>query len=166
MAKLHSALGSAISGLSPDHLARRRENKWSASEILEHLNLSYLGTIKNLERRLAEGKPTTSGRSALSLRRFVITQLGFFPRGRKSPERVTPRGAPAEQVAAEILPNLARVDEIISRCEREFPPGKAVADHPMLGPLTVAEWRGFHLAHGLHHARQIQELRKTFLFQH
>lgn len=166
MARLHSALGSAISGLSVEQLACRRGDKWSVSEILEHLNLTYLGTIKNLERRLAEGNPTASGRDALSLRRIVVTRLGFFPPGRKSPERVVPHGAPAAQVTAEILRNLSRMDAVISRCEHEFPAGKAVADHPVLGPLTVTEWRGFHLTHGLHHIKQIQALTKTLLLQH
>ncbi|MGZ7099671.1 MAG: DUF1569 domain-containing protein [Candidatus Angelobacter sp.] len=33
-------------------------------------------------------------------------------------------------------------------------------DHPVLGPLTAAEWRKFHLVHGLHHVKQIRSLRE------
>jgi hypothetical protein len=29
-------------------------------------------------------------------------------------------------------------------------------DHVILGPLTVKQWKKFHLAHGLHHLKQIR----------
>jgi hypothetical protein len=55
--------------------------------------------------------------------------------------------------------NISRMDEVITQCESRFLSGKAIADHPILGPLTATEWRGFHSAHGKHHARQILKLR-------
>lgn len=167
MAKLHSVVSSAISGASVEELTRRPPGgKWSAAEILEHLDLTYLGTIQSLEKRLAEGKPcTASGRSAKRWQRIAVTRLGFFPRGRKSPERAVPQGAPAERVAAEIFENLARMDELIASCESRFPADNPIANHSVLGPLTAAEWRGFHLTHGLHHVKQIQALRNAVLLQ-
>ena len=164
--QLHSAISAVVSGSDAKDLARRPEGKWSASEILEHLNLSYAGTIKNLERRLAEDKPPISPRAPFSLPRFAVTRLGLFPRGRKSPERVMPRGMPPRQVTAEILHNLVRMDDLISRCESRFPARKAIADHPILGPLTASEWRGFHATHGSHHIKQIEALVKKPLLQH
>jgi hypothetical protein len=32
-------------------------------------------------------------------------------------------------------------------------------DHPILGPFSIAQWRKFHLVHGLHHVKQIQRLK-------
>ena len=163
MAKLHSGVSSAIGETRLEQLTLRPEGKWSAAEILEHLNLTYLGTIKTLERRLAEGKaPATSGRSAKRWQRLAVTRLGFFPSGRKSPERAAPRGMPAQQVMAEILGNLARMDELITECERKFSPHHPIAEHPILGPLTAAEWRGFHRTHGRHHIKQVEALKKRF----
>lgn len=158
LAQLYSAISAVVSECDAESLTQHPEGRWSSAEILEHLNLTYLGTIKNLERRLAEDKPTVSPRATFSLRRLAVTRFGYFPRGRKSPERVTPRGTPSQQVTAEILQNMASMDDLISRCESRFPPNKAIADHPVLGPLTAKEWRGFHATHGLHHVKQIRAL--------
>jgi hypothetical protein len=163
ISKLHSAISSAMDGMSTDELSHRPHGKWSAAEILEHLNLTYVGTIKNLERRLSEGKPTSStDRAKERWSRIVVTRLGYMPSGRKSPERAMPRGAAPDQIAMEVLQNVVRMDEVLSQCEARFP-GKPIADHPALGPLTAAEWRGFHLTHGCHHAKQIVVLKKKLL---
>jgi len=160
MVRLQDVLSHAIHGMSAEDLALHPPGKWSAAEILEHLNLTYIGTIKNLERCLAAGKPGASpDRKKMRWPRLVVTQMGFFPGGRESPERVRPRGTPAELVKSEIMKNLSRMDEVISRCESCFDSRQAIADHPFLGPLTASEWRGFHAAHGKHHARQILSLR-------
>ena len=163
MAKLHSGVSSAISEARIEDLVRRPDGKWSAAEILEHLNLTYLGTIKTLERRLAGGKGLApSGRSAKRWQRLAVTRLGFFPPGRKSPERVVPRGAPIQQIIAEILGNLVRMDELITECERRFPEREPIAEHPILGQMTATEWRRFHFTHGRHHVKQVEALKKRF----
>jgi hypothetical protein len=160
LAELQEVLSDAIEGMSADELSRHPVGKWSAAEILEHLNLSYVGTIKNLERSLASGQlRANSDRSKMRWPRLLITRLGYFPSGRKSPDFVRPRGAPAEQVTSEIMQNISRMDEVITRCESRFPSRNPIADHPILGPLTATEWRGFHRTHGKHHARQILKLR-------
>jgi hypothetical protein len=137
-----------------NQLTRHAEGKWSPAEILEHLNLSYSGTIKGLDRCLQSGSTTASSdRSRMRWQRLILIRGGYFPRGRQSPPRVQPRGTPAEQVTAEILVNVARLDGVIQQCETRFGRGKPLADHPVLGPLTATEWRKFHLVHGKHHAK-------------
>ena len=160
--QLGREITATISGMTPEALSRHPEGKWSAAQILEHLNLSYLGTARNLERCLASGQPVASSdRSSKWLQRFVVTRLGIFPKGRKSPERVLPRGLPAEQVKGEILNNLARMATVIADCQARFGSKLAIADHPAFGPLTAKEWLGFHLTHGRHHLKQIQRLRNS-----
>lgn len=160
LVELQKVLSDAIQGMSAEELSRHPPEKWSAAEILEHLNLSYVGTIKNLERCLASGQPgASSDRAKMRWPRLLITRVGYFPKGRQSPDFVRPRGTPAEQVTSEIMGNISRMDEVIAQCESRFPSGKAIADHPILGPLTATEWRGFHRTHGKHHARQILKLR-------
>lgn len=158
--KLHSAIVTVVGEATIEDLMRHPEGKWSGAEILEHLNLTYLGTIKNLERRLAENKPAASHRKVFALQRIVVTRFGLYPARRKSPERAVPRGAPVQQVTAEILRNLAHMDDLISCCETRFSARKPIADHPILGPLTAAEWRSFHRVHGHHHVQQIEALIK------
>jgi|SRR5450631_699492 hypothetical protein len=162
LAQLQRLLASSISGMTPDQLTRHPEGKWSPAEILEHLNLTYVGTIKGLQHCLDSGTPSASpDRRRMRWQRLIVLEIGYFPRGRKSPERVQPRGAPAQQVTAEILENVARMDAVIQECETRFGRSKPVADHPVLGPLTGSEWRKFHLVHAKHHAKQIRKLRSA-----
>jgi DinB superfamily len=161
LSRLRTTLANAIGGMSAADCARHPAGKWSSAEILDHLNLTYLGTIRNFERCLASGKPGAS--SERSRKRWpgrLILWLGFFPPGRKSPERVLPRGTPLEQLKKEIFENIARMDKIIADCDARFGPGRPVAEHPILGPLTAREWRKFHWVHGRHHARQIIRLQR------
>jgi hypothetical protein len=164
--RLSKTIDNAICGMNSEALNWHPTGKWSAAEILDHLNLTYLGTIKNMERRLAEGRPPAAeGRAGKTLARIAVTKFGYFPPGRKSPERVLPCGTPVQQVLSEIQGNLARMDDLLSQCESRFPKGSVIAQHPALGPLTAAEWRGFHLTHGCHHMKQIRALRQQRLFQ-
>ncbi len=162
LAELQAAIAATIRDMTDEEFARHPAGKWSTAEILEHLNLTYMGTIKNFDRCLASGKSGASpDRSRTRWRRLVITGLGYFPPGRKSPERVQPRGTPVLQIKSEVLQNIVRMDHLIAECEARFGSRIPVADHPILGPLTATEWRKFHLVHGKHHVKQILRLRKT-----
>jgi DinB superfamily len=160
--QLRTALIKAIHGMTPEDLARHPQGKWCAAEILDHLNLTYIGTAKNLERCLSQGHTVASpDRSGKRWQRWFVTGLGLYPPGRKSPERVHPRGLPPSQVTAEVLQNLAHMEEIICECESRFGNNRPIADHPLLGPLTVKEWRKFHVVHGMHHTKQILRLKQN-----
>lgn len=148
--------------MSAEDFQRHPEGKWSSAEILDHLNLTYRGTIKNLERCLASGKPGASpDRSSNRRRRRGIIWLGFFPPGHKSPEHVLPRGTPISQLTTEIFESIDRMDDVIRECDARFGAGKPIAAHPILGPMNSSEWRKFHLVHGKHHARQILRLKRS-----
>lgn len=166
LVRLQKTLSEAIAGMDVDDLCCHPEGKWSTAEILDHLNLTYIGTIKNLERRIAEGKTCPEGdRRKKRWARLAVTRFGYLASGRKSPERALPRGTPAQKLTSEIMENIARLDRVIVECELRFPGGVPIAEHPVLGPLTAAEWRGFHLTHGRHHAKQVRALKKSALFQ-
>lgn len=165
--KLQQVLSEAMAGLSAEDLRRHSPGKWCAQEVLEHLYLTYTGTIKGFSRVLEAGKPLAA--SAPTFRQrvalFVLVGFGYMPNGRKSPRTAEPRGLPAETVRGEILARIAEMDAAIARCERELGEGrfraKALLDHPILGPLTSKQWRKFHLVHGMHHVKQIQRLREA-----
>ncbi len=159
LAELKLALKCALNGVTVDHLTRHAEGKWSALQVIDHLNLTYLGTIKNFENCLAMGTRGDGDRSSKRWRRITVINLGLFPPGRKSPKSVYPRDLPPQTVTEEVFQNLERMDGLITESETRFNRHELVATHPILGPLTGAEWRKFHLVHGKHHVKQILRLR-------
>jgi len=64
-------------------------------------------------------------------------------------------------VLSEIVPKIAEMDAVIASCERKFGSRRKLLDHPVLGPLTAAQWRKFHLVHGLHHVKQLRHLKRA-----
>jgi hypothetical protein len=162
LSHLRTKLAKAIDGMTTEDLAWHPEGKWNSAEILDHLNLTYRGTIKNCERCLAAGKSGASlDRKTKRWQRRAITWLGYFPSGRKSPERVLPQGTPIAQLTTEIFENITRMEEVIAACDHQFGRGKSIAEHPILGPLTACEWQEFHWVHGRHHAHQIIKLKNA-----
>lgn len=135
--------------------------KWSAAQILEHLALAFGGTARAFRKAAKEGRnlgghPTLADR----LRVFVVTQVGYFPKGRKSPEVVLPTGTLQGSEALRVIhENLAAMDDAYADCRRKLPKGR-VADHPVLGPLRLEEWPRFHLAHTRHHMKQIERIKQ------
>jgi hypothetical protein len=159
--RLQLAIASSTRGMTGDELTRHAEGKWCVAEILEHLYLTYTGTQKAFERCLKAGKPLTSAPTFKQRVAVVlVTELGYFPGGRKSPDPVCPRGMPAEKVLADIGPQIVAMDELITQCEQRYGSRIKILDHPILGPLTARQWRKFHWAHGRHHVKQIRERRQ------
>lgn len=163
--KAFDAIDHAVDGMDAAALAAPpAPGKWSAAQILEHLALSYQLTTKGMSRILEMGHAAAT-RSSLGQRvgAFAVLKLGYLPRGRKSPERVLPRGAvpPAEAVET-IRRSLTEMDAALTRAAERFGKTVKLADHPVLGPFTVEQWRQFHLVHCLHHMKQVRALKKRF----
>jgi len=163
--KLSSAVTAAIADLSSEELSWHPSGKWCAAEILEHLYLTYTGTSKGIERTLSSGQLfVTADSMRLRARRFIVLGLSYLPSGRESPPVARPKGLPSETVRSEFAAQIRRMDSLLAECESRF--GKiAILDHPILGPLTAAQWRKFHYLHGRHHERQILGLRQKLRAQ-
>jgi hypothetical protein len=158
--RLQQAIATAISDISSEQLTRKPAGKWSVAEVLEHLYLTYTGTQRAFERCLKAGKPlagTPTFKQRVSA--TAVTEFGYFPKGRKSPDPVTPKGMSAEEVVAVIGPQIAAMDRAIAQCEERYGSRIKVLDHPVLGPLTTRQWRRFHLIHGRHHVKQISKMK-------
>ena len=149
-----------MEGMSSEQMSWHPAEKWCAAQVLEHLYLTYTGTIKGFERVLAAGKPI-AGRATVkqSLRTLVVLRFNHLPNGRKAPKQTVPRGIDPETVRGEVVQKLEVMDGIVAQCEARFGHGR-VLDHPILGPLTAAQWRKFHWIHGHHHIKQILRLRE------
>ncbi len=160
--KLRDSLESAIEGMSGEELAWHAPGKWCAAQILEHLYLTYTGTIKGFEKVMTSGKPLASPASlSLRMRTFMVVGLGYMPKGVKAPEISVPKGLPLDKVKNEIGEKMETMDSIISHCEALYGSQVKVLDHPILGSLTTREWRKLHLVHGWHHQRQLGWLRQN-----
>jgi hypothetical protein len=159
---LQQSLESAVEGMSSEQLSWHAPGKWCAAEVLEHLYLTYTGTIKGLESVMTSGKPLAT-RASMRQRvlTFVAVGLGYTPPGLKAPAMVAPRGLPSEKVRNEIGAKLATMDAIIAQCEARFGRRVHLRDHPILGPLTATQWRKLHLVHGRHHLKQLLRLREN-----
>ena len=160
--KLNESLQSAVEGMSSEQLSWHLPGKWCAAEVLEHLYLSYVGTIGGFERVMSRGKPLGSRASmAQRVLTAVVVGLGHIPAGLKAPAIVQPKGLPPEKVRSEIGEKIAALDAIIAQCAARFGRRVKLLDHPVLGPLSATQWRKLHLVHGQHHLKQILQLHES-----
>jgi len=151
------ALRDCAGALSADDLVRHPPGKWSAAEILEHLGITFARTVRGLQRVVDQGAPIAGQASARQWAgKLLVVYAGYFPAGVQSPEAVRPRGADAAGVLDATLVSLAAMNEGLDGAELRFGPRLPVMDHPVLGPLSVHEWRRFHWVHTRHHARHIR----------
>jgi hypothetical protein len=158
---LRLAIVSATAGMTPADLHLHPEGKWCAAEILEHLSITYSGTVAGLERCLSQGQPlarTPALRDRFGT--FLVVSLGYMPEGRKAPARTEPKGVPGPQVLSRIVPQIEEMDKLIAECSARFGARTLLMDHPILGPLTAGQWCKFHWVHGRHHMRQVSKLRR------
>ncbi len=68
--KLRETLEAAVEGMSSEQWSSHLPGKWSAGDVLEHLYLSYVGTINGLERVMRSGKPLAT---RASMRQRALT---------------------------------------------------------------------------------------------
>jgi hypothetical protein len=161
LAQLLQRIEDATFGMSPEQLLwRPREGKWCATQVAEHLSLTYFGTAGVMRRILQAAKPLATPPSMRHrISTFLVVSMGHMPEGRKAPAFTMPTDTSPEIVLRDFRQNLRTMDEVLAECEQRFGARVKIADHPVLGALTVAQWRKFHFVHGRHHARQIERLR-------
>jgi hypothetical protein len=80
LGKVERNLESAVEVMSSEQLSWHLPGKWCAAEVLEHLYLSYAGTINGFERVMRKGKPLASRASmAHRVLNLVVVELGHIP---------------------------------------------------------------------------------------
>ena len=162
LTQLQAEIASAVAGMTDQQRIEHAPGKWSTAEILEHLYLTYTGTTKGFLRVLEAGKPkvtppTWKQRGGA----LLVLGLAYLPSGREAPKMSRPKGLPPEKVQAEIAAKITEMDAVLATCEGRFGARTKVLDHPILGPLTISQWRKFHLVHGRHHIKQILRMRRA-----
>ncbi len=157
-------INASTAGFAEDQFVHHAEGRWSAAEILEHLALAFSSTAKVFERCAQKGRPIGDAPS-LKQRLFatIVTDWGYFPSGRKAPHMVVPTGEWSGQQAMEMIrSNLMEMDKQLARCHETCGQKGWLANHPVLGPLTIDQWPKFHRVHTQHHMKQIRALRQSF----
>jgi hypothetical protein len=153
-------IDTATAGLDDGDGAIRIDGRWSIAEIVEHLDRTYTGTSKGLERCLESGSTRTTAPDLRGrLRRFWVVTLGRFPTGIEAPRHVLPSGEVSlSAMMARVHQHLGEMDAVFVRARARFG-DIAVLDHPLLGPFTITDWARFHQVHTRHHCAQIRERR-------
>ncbi len=162
LAQCRAQIEEAVAGLDDAQGAVRVDGRWSIAEIVEHLDRTYTGTVKGLERCLESGTArVTPATIRTRVRKLVIVRLGFFPTGIEAPKHAVPTGSVGlRDVLSRVSTHLADMDGALLRAADRF--GRAsVMDHPILGPFSVQDWARFHLVHTRHHCEQIAERRRA-----
>jgi hypothetical protein len=165
--RLERELAAALGGLDATQTQLRpiaSPDKWSIQQIVDHLLLTYALTQRSLAERIAKGRPTQAPVSVKHrARQFVVVTLGVFPGGRLAPAPVNP--SPTEPRTGSALTQavhqeLTSLDQRCVQAEDLFSRRRAVTHH-VLGPLSVFQWRIFHLVHTRHHIKQILAIRRS-----
>ncbi|QNI35443.1 DUF1569 domain-containing protein [Edaphobacter albus] len=168
---LRDECSQALHGLhAPQTLLHPCENpsRWNIHQIVEHLLLSYSSTVSSLEDRLAKGYPTrVSATPSQRLARFVVITLGYLPSGREAPSITLPQTESptalfdGATLSSAISADLSSLDLLLDRAEQQFHSTPCFS-HFAFGPLTIQQWRRFHLIHGRHHLRQVLSIRREY----
>lgn len=155
-----AAIDMRTAGMSAADLERHPPGKWSSAGILEHLAITFEGTRRNLQKCLdlnarRATRPTLRQRISV----LKVIELGRFPTGTQAPPRTEPTGLPGAAAVDAIRRHLRAMDAVMMECEARFGRRGKIANHPLLGPLSLRQWRRFHFVHVHHHMKQIARLR-------
>jgi hypothetical protein len=155
--RVDELLRRAAMGLSVEQLTARQPGKWSIADILDHLGRTFSGTALGAHRALDAGRPLAR-RPTLRERLAIaaVIEVGYFPTGRKSPKIAEPIGVDPADVLTQTLEHLQAMDGALNRAAERFGPTVKFLDHPIIGPLSIRQWRRFHWIHTRHHVRQIE----------
>jgi hypothetical protein len=167
-ARLQRGIAYSLRGLDSAQTQLRpvtRPDRWSIQQVVEHLLLTYSATEMVMDARLEKGTPTRAKPSPLQhFVQFTLVRLGYFPHGRKAPAMVTPEGTTTSLSGGELTQatdeHLLRLNGLFDEGEKVFGTGRSVS-HMLLGPMSIPQWRRFHLIHGEHHVKQILAIRKA-----
>ena len=152
-----------VAAMTPEALAWHLPDKWSSAEVLEHLGKSYGTTAYILEKCVREARTVATPPSWRQwLLTHVLLTLRYFPSGVRAPAVTKPDGliSPLEALASARM-SLAALDIAAQKSAARFGAHVAVANHPLLGGFTTAQWRRFHWRHTRHHMRQIARLSRN-----
>jgi hypothetical protein len=155
--RAHDALQDASARLTLEQLTVRPQGKWTIAEILEHLSRAFSFSAAGARRAMSahaasSRRPTPRQR----FRAFVVIGCGYLPTGVESPKMVLPVGIDPATALPVVMETLQDMNAALDAAALQFGTHVKLMDHPILGPLSIDEWRRFHWIHTRHHVRQIR----------
>lgn len=171
LGKLESELHAALLDLNEAQTQANpaaRPDGWNVQQIVEHLLLTHQSNAAQIAARVEKGRPVkTPVTMQQRIGQLMLITLGRFPTGFEAPAPVAPAVVTSPRSGKDISERasavLAKLDELCVEAERKFGTQRSVT-HFRLGPLSIQQWRRFHLVHGRHHIRQIEAIRREHGF--
>lgn len=156
--KVLDAINATTAGMSDADLTRDCAGKWTIAQTLEHLALAFDGTGRVMAKALEAGKPLgTIPTLKQRVMSTLVVDVGYFPPGREAPKMVVPTGKiGGTEALHQIRSKIDQMDRLHAECLAKFGHKGFLANHPILGPLTVTQWPKFHWVHTRHHMKQIR----------
>ena len=150
------ALKACAGRLTLEQLTMPLAGKWTIAEILEHLSRTYSHTANGAQRAVTENKSLSRpGGLRSTFRAFVVVECGYLPSGIQSPKMVLPVGIDPATALSVATENLREMDRALADAAERFGTRSKLMNHPIIGSLSVRQWRRFHWVHTRHHVRQI-----------
>jgi hypothetical protein len=156
------SLEQAADDVDPDKRALRpAPDRWSLSEVLEHVSLAEAGFTAWIASGIDKAKENGLGREAAErapLPEAVRTRFADRVNRRAAPERVQPRGEmSAEEAWSAVLEVERRLKELLVGADG-LALNEVVVEHPSLGPFNVYQWVELMAAHRRRHVEQVREI--------
>lgn len=154
----HTMLLSALESVPPDlHNQRPAEDRWSVSEVVEHLAIVEDRICTLLKRQLSQPSETpVEGMTTITVE-FLLDRN----QKRVASESSQPSGALETEEALDALDRIRAETCETVRASESFPLDRVSMPHPLLGPLDFHNWIIFLAGHEMRHAAQIREIGET-----
>jgi hypothetical protein len=160
--KAQAKLRALVGSLTDEQKAMRdvSQDKWSVSEIVEHISIveaGIVGLCSKLLHRAKESQSPSGGTIRLS-DEFLAAGENSVSEKWQAPERVRPTGARSiDESFAVMTETRAKLEELRPMFE-QFSSSDSKFPHPFLGDLTAAEWLCLIGGHEARHMRQIRRI--------
>ena len=151
----------SVAGVGDDICGRKSPaGDWSVLDIVEHLAIVEVFTLRSIRTRILEGTPVAANpeRDATIAR---MVEMGAHKV--VSPEPVRPKGRYKTIEEAVEAFQRARQKTIEYVRDTEDPIRERALPHPALGALDGYQWIVFLAAHSARHARQIETVRAALV---
>jgi hypothetical protein len=148
MKKLTSVLSEVESYFEHSNKKGERISNGSVGWHLEHSILVFSGILKQLEMsNPSDYKPN------FSLVKSFVLLIGILPRGKKAPERVSPKEQPTQETLRFNIDRAKKALHLLPKLSK-----KAHFYHPVFGVMNKKEATRFIEIHSKHHLKIVKEI--------
>jgi len=144
---------------------RPAPDRWSLSEVLEHLSLAEAAFTAWIASGIETAKETGLGREAAErapLPEAVRARFADRVNRRTAPERVQPKGEmTAEEAWNAVVEVEQRLKHVLTAADG-LALNEVVVEHPTLGPFNIYQWVELMAAHRRRHVEQVREIAAAF----